>query len=990
VKQPRTNDEPTAGAAPAPPGGAAGPDWKRELFDELRAPPAGGAGADLGGSTRPTGAGRRVASALFEDHLRRGEGPRTEPMAPPAGPPAPADSLDRLLSRNDLLHSASGRSARADRLPLPQAGEPLFGFRLLRELGRGSFARVYLAEQADLAGRPVVLKVSALQGSEPQTLAQLQHTHIVPVYSLHEDAAAGLRALCMPYFGGASLDRVLRALGDARPARGAGLVAALDRVAGPPAGPALGDPAAPTPRALLAELPYFRAAAWVAARLAEALQHAHARGVLHRDIKPSNILLGADGTPMLLDFNLAQGGGGDDQPPGGTVAYMAPEHLRALALRDPALARRVDHRADVYALGMVLYEMLTGRSPFDHRASYAPLTVLIEAMAVERGHTVPSARRARPDVPWGLESITRRCLEPDPDHRYQRAEELAEDLRRFLDDRPLKYAPELSRAERLKKWARRHPRLSSSAGVSTVAAAALVAVGLLLAGVWGRLADSQARDRVRAFDAGRVRALCLVNTASDLEDHLAEGAAVCRETLGIYGLLDGPGWREPADWARLAPGERRRLAEDARELLLLLAGARARLAPGDAAARREALALADRAAAVPDLPPCRALGEERAAHLAALGDEAGAAAARAEANRTPPAGARDHYLLAMTFARQRQPGRALRHLDEAVRLNPRDYWSWMQRGLVRQERGEPALAAGDFGVCVGLWPEFAWGYFNRGCVLAQAGLRAEAVEDYTRALERDAGLLPARLNRGLVLLELGRHGPALADFDAAAARGRDDAALHGGRGAALEGLRRHAEADEAFRAAELRAASLPPAARARLRRAYGFAVAARLPDRAKEAFEDVLADDPARPEALYGLAMLAERGGRPVEALRLHERVLAAAPDFAAARRCRAVLLARLGDVEAAEAGAAECLRRDPSGASWYAAACVAALAAGHAGPGAGGPESDRALARLREAFARGYGADKAAADDDLAAVRGRPEFAELLAGSRAARPADE
>src|SRR4051794_40790250 len=92
---------------------------------------------------------------------------------------------------------------------LPEVSEVLFGFRLRHELGRGAYARVFLAEQADLAGRPVVLKVSAIDGDEPQTLAQLQHTHIVPIYSAHECAAAGLRAVCMPYFGGASLSAVL-------------------------------------------------------------------------------------------------------------------------------------------------------------------------------------------------------------------------------------------------------------------------------------------------------------------------------------------------------------------------------------------------------------------------------------------------------------------------------------------------------------------------------------------------------------------------------------------------------------------------------------------------------------------------------------------------------------------------------------------------------------------------------------------------------------
>src|SRR5262249_46797379 len=138
------------------------------------------------------------------------------------------------------------------------------------------------------------------------------------------------------------------------------------------------------PLSVLGRLNYMQAAAWLTAQLAEGLQHAHQRGVLHRDIKPSNILVGADGQPMLLDFNLAHNMHNPRAQAsatlGGTVAYMAPEHLRALAARDPALVRQVDQRSDLYALGMVLYEMLTGHSPFDQSASYAPLPVIIEAM----------------------------------------------------------------------------------------------------------------------------------------------------------------------------------------------------------------------------------------------------------------------------------------------------------------------------------------------------------------------------------------------------------------------------------------------------------------------------------------------------------------------------------------------------------------------------------------------------------------------------------
>src|SRR5207237_3450337 len=108
----------------------------------------------------------------------------------------------------------------------------VLGFRLRQELGRGAYACVFLAEQADLASRPVALKITDLDGNEPQTLAQLQHTHIVPIYSVHEDVRAGLRAVCMPYFGGASLSGVLDFLwaDGVAPTRGVQLVEALETV----------------------------------------------------------------------------------------------------------------------------------------------------------------------------------------------------------------------------------------------------------------------------------------------------------------------------------------------------------------------------------------------------------------------------------------------------------------------------------------------------------------------------------------------------------------------------------------------------------------------------------------------------------------------------------------------------------------------------------------------------------------------------------------
>jgi serine/threonine protein kinase/tetratricopeptide (TPR) repeat protein len=959
------------------------------------------------------------ASLLAEDlfrRRRRGDTASFSQAAPSLG--AATRSIASLLSCASRRGSIDGLDSVRERIPrLPEVGDTLFGFHLRYPLGRGAFARVFLAEQSDLAGRPVVLKVSAIEGTEPQTLAQLQHTNIVPIYSSHEDPRAGLRAVCMPYFGGASLANVLQQVWQESeaPARGAELVAALEAVQSPPparfkngveiglgtdgslastpenhgTSPSAGaNPgAACGPLQRLGKLSYVQATAWIVAQVADGLQHAHQRGIFHRDIKPSNILLSAEGQALLLDFNLAQEQGLDPSQAtlGGTVAYMAPEHLRALAGRTPLLTRQVDQRSDIYSLGMVLAELLTGQSPFDQSASYSAVPLQIEAMAVERSQAWPSVRQRRPDIPWGLESVVRKCLAPDPAARYQQAEHLAEDLRRILDDRPLRYAPELSRVEVLHKFARRHPRLTSSGTVAAAAVVALLAGGWVLAGVHDRLGAAQAHERLRAHEQGTTQALCLINTVIDLESHdqLREGVAVCEKTLDLYPAKPGSRWSDQPDLAHLGPHERLKLAEDRRELLMLLAGARVRLAPGDRTARRQALGLLEQAAAIEGLAPSRALWVERSDNLKCLGETERAAHALRTAEQTPATTARDHYALATAYARLGGPEdyrRALLELDTALAINPRHYWSAMQRGICHFELGEHLLAAADFGRCIGLWPESAWGYFNRGCVLEREGRNAEAVTDYTAALEHDPRFAPAAINRGWVLLKEKRHAAALADFERALYLGRRDGMLDAGRGIALEGLTRHVEADGAFAAAFRQAAPRPDPARARLCWLYGFAVADRLPEKARAAFDDVLLQDPRHPEALYGRAMLAAAADRCDEAIAALSRALASRPGFSEARRARAVLLARKSDWERAGQDINLCLEREPSsGETLYAAACVAAIAA----RSAPSPRAvSQALDLLQRALIRGVPPTRAAADPDLTAIRRDPRFRTIVARS--------
>jgi tetratricopeptide (TPR) repeat protein len=471
---------------------------------------------------------------------------------------------------------------------------------------------------------------------------------------------------------------------------------------------------------------------------------------------------------------------------------------------------------------------------------------------------------------------------------------------------------------------------------------------------------------------------------------LRQGIAVCEQTLALYQLPDGRRCQEHPDWVRLGPDERRQLAEDRRELLLLLAGARVRLAQGDRPALVGALALLDEAESIHGLAPSKALWFDRGSYWSQLGDAERARSARDRAETIAAASARDHYLLAISYARQGGSAgyqKAIAELNEALKLQPRHYWSALQRGICRMELGESAQALGDFGTCIGLWPEHPWGYFNRGCVLDRMGLKRDAIDDYTAALKCDPEFVAALVNRGLARVELQESGRALADFDQAVALGDPgDAALAAGRGLALEALGRHAEADRAFREAFTRA-PFPDPARLRLQWTYGFAVSARLPEQAQAAFDAVLRQDPRHPQALYGRAMLAMRRGDLALAGRFFDRALEANPNFLEARRYRAVLLARQGDWDRATRDINDCLDRQPrSGETLYAAACVAARAA-EASPS---PRSvNQALELLERAWSLGSGRN-AQDDPDLAVLRRDPRFPQRMAITLRAGHGDE
>jgi eukaryotic-like serine/threonine-protein kinase len=463
--------------------------------------------------------------------------------------PEQASSLSRLFALHGVFSSSTLREW-TGLAGLPSSGDEIGPYQLLRELGRGAFARVFLAEQSDLDDRLVVLKVSTRATAEPRLLARASHVHIVEVlrHAVADDGA--LHLVCMPFLGGATLASVLeerRRLGR-RPRSGLDLLGDLDRVSAPeyPSTEMVG----PT-REVLAGLSHAQAMAWIVARLAEALDHAHQRGVEHGDLKPSNILLTAGANPLLLDFNLSVDwrDAGPDDPAielGGTLAYMAPERLEAIAEggRDRPPKAADLHRADLYALGLLLLEALTGQVPEVPRRRTRSPRELVGTLARLR-RNLPDSLGSGSDrsIPPALRSILSRCLAPDPIDRYARGNELAEDLDRWRSDRPLAFAEEsrssdLSRKVRL----RRAPLIA----LGLTMAVALIATSLASIVLQGTQRDQalakyltiidRADSGVFGFRQGQWRG-----------DEMGDPVELASHQLARYDVLTDPNWRARDD-----------------------------------------------------------------------------------------------------------------------------------------------------------------------------------------------------------------------------------------------------------------------------------------------------------------------------------------------------------------------------------------------------------------------------------------------------------
>jgi tetratricopeptide (TPR) repeat protein len=734
----------------------------------------------------------------------------------------------------------------------------------------------------------------------------------------------------------------------------------------------------------LESLSYVDAVLWLAVRLADALTHAHERGIVHRDVKPANILLTDDGQPMLLDFNLAEDGKSHrhyaEVQVGGTARYIAPEQRTARERGTwPA-----DERTDLYSFGLVLHELLTGQHPF--QLSPGPVHESGRGGDEEWRRPV-DVRRKNPAVSHGLEAIVRHCLEPDPARRYRTARELRADLQCQLDHLPLQHTPEPSLRERARKWMRRHPRLVSSAGVGAIAALlilGLVGASLLRIGrpapqgseqlAEGTRLKAVAAQRQLHDDLKKIEFLLGSDVPNAEREQREEGLALARQAVARHGVLESPHWQDTPLVTALTPEERQAVRDDMGELLLLLAGASAEPGRVDPALRLNDLA----AGCYPAETIPRAIWQQRAELVRSAGriDEAKQLLAKAEG--VPAHAPRDRYLLLLTESQGRgRLSEILPLLTEASRHQKDSFSVWLILGNCYIAAGKRTEAVECYDMAGTLWPESHWPSLCRGLAFLEQGNDRRAIAAFDEVIRLRPETSLAYYNRALAKSHVG--DLAGAEADVTALLDRPNPPLRGYfLRASIRSKRRDREGARRDQQDGLRAEARDE----RDLTARGLVKQPRDPKGALADYNSALELDPRYLAALQNKAnVLGEILGRTEEALATLDTLIAFHPDEVPAIAGRGVLNGRLGRREAAHADAREALRRDTKPYNIYQVAGIYALTS-RRNP----HDRQEALRLLESALSQGVGLDLIDRDRDLDAIRDTPEFQRLVGEMRARR----
>jgi serine/threonine protein kinase/tetratricopeptide (TPR) repeat protein len=838
---------------------------------------------------------------------------------------------------------------------LPSVGTEFLGFWLVAELGQGAFARAYLAQQTELAGRLVVLKVSTEVTDESQTLAQLQHTNIVPIYSIHN--IYPFQVVCMPYFGATTLQDIFSGLRSLPklPESGKGLVSTLNAhkstvrdsrkrrstsaaADSPPSGTAEPAPAtadvplqAATQTTLkrLEDFSFVEAVVWMGARLADGLAYAHERGIYHCDLKPANILLTDEGQPMLLDFNLSVDSkirsNASAALIGGTLPYMSPEQLDAFQ----GGTRPIDGRSDIFSLGLILFELLTRHAAFPMPAG--TLRELIPAMIAQRLQPPPGLRRWNRAVSPAVESIIRHCLEGEPSKRYQSARDLQEDLERFLEHRPLKYAPEPSRLHRARRWVRRHPIVIRS----TVALLA----GLLLASGAALVAKNQeqkrrldALDGFREFRHEALPAEYRLVARRQTPALRAQALAECNRCLERYRVVEDSAWQDRPAVRGLPADEAKKLRDGVGVLLVLyLRNLLADLRKDAVADWNEALRLSERAeACFPANEVPRTLWSQRVEIYRGLKNGSESSRYQAHAQEPGPDTIPNHYLEALELQARADWNQARNLLQSITQKVPDHYGAWYAQGRCQAQLGEYSRAAACFTACIALWPEGDGAYFHRAAAYINGDLVREgplALEDIKQALllcREPAQIADLYFNRGNINALQGNHLEAINDFSRALDFGAPYTRIFFAR---AESRRQVGQYDLAQRDHEEGLRRTPTEAQSWTKRGL-VKLATQPPDMAGAMadFREALKTDPKNRRAWQNAAAVSMRLGQTEETLRYLSEGARLFPQVWDFWSGRGVQLARLGRREEAYRDAKQALRDAPPRIDYQVAGIYALL----------------------------------------------------------------
>jgi serine/threonine protein kinase/Tfp pilus assembly protein PilF len=862
------------------------------------------------------------------------------------------DSISRSasLEPHSLPSTCEGdlTSRLAGRPCWPEIGQMFAGFELLAELGRGAFARVFLSRQTELAGRPIVLKVSDRFLGESQTIAALQHTNIVPVYSQHREGA--FHALCMPFFGSTTLGHVLAEFrtGAGWPASGEALLSTIAsagtsrcsaefeftpdesplKTAHRDARPSN----VPVSRQRLQRISYTEAVLWQFERLASALAHAHERGVLHLDLKPANVLLRDDGEPMMLDFNLSgrinDRGVSDADVVGGTLPYMAPEQVRAIKGERDVV---VGVAADIYSLGVMLHEMLTGNRPGVASSTLAGggsengLVAIAgngDRAGSKEGYATPAMR-----------AIVTKCLAMDPADRYKSAADLAEDLRRQLEDLPLRHANNPSWGERCTKWQRRHPRVTSATSIGVLALAVLAIISTYWWNAERRVARTLAQERLNAFVDTSLEAQFMLAATDPSSAERRRGRELAMECIAKYDVAESNTLSGEGDVSLLSGADRERLSEELADLRAALAADNSKVLPSGANA--DAAIEGGDAIVVESAAP-------------------------------------EHYRKARTAYSAGRFADVVELLSAAIARQPRQVRYWMLRGRAEEAQLHHADAEACFTACIVLKPDWAPAYVHRGAAQFRQGHFREAIADFDKAVELDRTSSAAVVNRALARQQIGDLTDAIADLDKAIVLEPERTRFY------------HLRARMHRRVGDVAAASLDEA-RAMSRDpddaegwiTRGVYLVSTRPQEALAAFQSALQKDPGSLDALRNSAHVwSEHLNEPQRAIAALSRAIDLYPDCAPAVLGRGVLYARGSQRDASHADARTGLKLDAGAEANYQAACIFALTSRQEKQ-----DADEAIGRLFTAVHfLGFDRNIARRDPDLAPIRMHPDFARIVA----------